>query len=255
MTVMKMCFLSPSSSLSPRALVIDCGGYELWLQGEGGPVEWLGTPVLWHEDRQEAVSGALPARSRAGGSPGWGSRSSGPAPDFYVLWPASLVKYHLAGSLSSGFWGEGTALKLRKHLVCFGQLDLGEKCQPLCRWLRDFGQYFLRLKGMFLPHPDQRSCLLNISKGDDGFLRAATIPVFWLQNTPALPAKDKVRVQEKRECNGNPNQRPSPQANLSGLSLQLRSPTWCRAGQDSSLSKLLLTRDFVQLRDLVLILG
>lgn len=59
MTVMKMCVLFPFPSFSPRAPVIDCGGYELQVQGEGGPVEWLGTPVLWHEICQEAGSQAL----------------------------------------------------------------------------------------------------------------------------------------------------------------------------------------------------
>lgn len=60
MTVMRTCFLSPPLSLSPRTPIIDCGGYELRVLGEGGPVEWLGTPPRWHRSRQEAGSQALP---------------------------------------------------------------------------------------------------------------------------------------------------------------------------------------------------
>ena len=61
--------------------------------------------VAWHPS---VVTGswepgaACPSR-RAGGSSVGCTRSSGPAPDFYVLRPASLVKYHLAGSLIKWF--------------------------------------------------------------------------------------------------------------------------------------------------------
>lgn len=57
MTVMKTCFLSASQILGSRAPIIDCGGYGLRVQGEGGPGKWLGTPVCdAHGDCQEAGS-------------------------------------------------------------------------------------------------------------------------------------------------------------------------------------------------------
>lgn len=67
------------------------------------------------------------------------------------------------------FQGEGTAVKLRKHLVCLRQLDLGEKMPipfPLAQGF--WTVLFQEAGGMLLPHPDQSSCLLNISEGDDG---------------------------------------------------------------------------------------
>lgn len=102
----------------------------VWIMssGRGRPsrVPWHSCAVTWRPPGSWEPGTAFPSQ-RAGGSSSRGSCSPGPAPDFYVLWPASFVKYHLAGSLSSGFWGEGTALRLRKLLVCFRQLDLGEK--------------------------------------------------------------------------------------------------------------------------------
>lgn len=89
----------------------------------------------------------------------------GPTQGFCVFRPAGLIEHPLARSLSSGFSGEGTALKLRKHLVGFGQLDLGEK-RPLAPGFCSV--FSLSLKGVLVPHPDQSSCLLNILKGDDG---------------------------------------------------------------------------------------
>lgn len=96
--------------------------------GRGRPsgVTWHSSAVTQKPPGSWEPGTAWPSR-RAGGSSVGCTHSSGPAPDFYVLWPASLVKYHLAGSLVSGFWGERTAVKLRKHLVCLRQLDLGEK--------------------------------------------------------------------------------------------------------------------------------
>lgn len=67
------------------------------------------------------------------------------------------------------FLSEGVVLRLRKHLVCLRQLDLGKKMPAPFSFAWGIGTVlFPRLKSRLLPYPNQSSCLLNISEGDDG---------------------------------------------------------------------------------------
>lgn len=166
MTVMNTSFLPPSPSLGPTLPWLTVEGMNEESGGGGRQSELAGTPV-GEGDMKTAPEPGASCRPRGGpakSQPG----SLFLHPLLQAPWRSDLqvLSRPTLQEAWGGFWGERTALKLRKHLVCFGQLDLGEKMPPSLPvaqgvWTRFFSWGW---KLCFSPNPDQSSYLLKISK-------------------------------------------------------------------------------------------